>query len=197
MPRREIGLMGYVGEAVVSHWLAVRYPEAEAEIVSQIRPLDVPAKGGPYLDLAVVQNGVVESIFEVKSQDYIWGKDSEVNISLDFIWERRHEAIGFTLQDGRTFNGTPETQAYLVLLAPPNLDGIKAIGAENLQNVLLFDDLWRTTDAASITADKIVGELREDVVKVLEILRQPTQGVRLRKAFLDARGSVPRIVRRQ
>ena len=187
--------MGYVGEAVVSHWLTARYTQAGAEIVSQIRPIDVPAKGGPYLDLAVVRNAVVESIFEVKSQDYIWGKDSEVNISLDFIWSHRDEAITFTLQDGRTFNGTPETQAYLVLLAPPNPDGMKAIEEENLQNVLLFEDLWSSIDEESISADTIVDELREDVVKVLEVLRQPTQGARLRRGFLEARGSVPQIAR--
>ena len=194
MPRREIGLMGYVGEAVVSHWLARRHPDAE--IVSQIRPVDVPAKGGPYLDLAVVANGIVEAIFEVKSQDYIWGKDSEVNTSLDFCWRHRRETIEFTLQDERRFSGTPDTQAYLVLLAPPNPDGIEAIGQENLQNVLLFDDLWRTTDAASLSTNTIVEELREDVAKVLEILRQPTQGSRLRKPFLEARVGVPDPLRR-
>lgn len=61
--------------------------------------------------------------------------------------------------------------------------------------MLLFDDLWGTTGAASISADTFVAELREDVVNVLEILRQPTQGVRIRKTFLEARGSVPHVVR--
>lgn len=187
MPRREIGLMGYVGEAVVSCWLKRGFPAPEFAVVTQIRPKKVPAKGGPYLDLAVVRGDTVHAVFEVKSQDYIWGGDSEVNLSLDYIWSHRGQVVDYVLQNARTFTGDPGTQAYLVLLVPPNADGIKAIGRTNLQNVLLFEDLWRTPEAAYISEETILEELREDVNKVFAILREPTQGSTLKQPFLAAR----------
>ena len=197
MPRREIGLMGYVGEAFVSCWLKRQYGEPEFEVVTQVRPSKVPAKGGPYLDLAVIRGDIVHSVFEVKSQDYIWGGDSEVNKSLDYIWSHRGEVIGYVLQDGRALRGLSRTQAYLVLLVPPNAAGIKAIGTSNLQNVLLFDDLWRVSGVASMSEETILGELREDVKKVFAILRKPKQGATLLNPFLDSRGSHPPIVTRR
>ena len=48
MARREIGLMGYIGEAVIEQWLRVKYQSDDYEAVSQIALADrgFSIKGG-------------------------------------------------------------------------------------------------------------------------------------------------------
>jgi hypothetical protein len=103
MPTREIGPMGYVGEAVVGKWLEWRFAAPEYQIVRQVMPVGVPTRGGPYLDYAVTTGDMVVGLYEVKSQNVIW--ESRVNISLEFVWSNRGAALSFVSQDGRTFQG--------------------------------------------------------------------------------------------
>ncbi|NOR46622.1 MAG: hypothetical protein GQ533_01035 [Methanosarcinaceae archaeon] len=66
MPKSEVGLRGYIGEAIVKQWLNIKHPECR--IVSQIMPTEVDGKGGPYLDFGVVRDDdVVIEVYEVKT----------------------------------------------------------------------------------------------------------------------------------
>lgn len=188
MPRREIGLMGYVGEAVVAYWLRRHFPSREFEISGQVRPAAVPAKGGPYLDFGVLRNGAVEAVFEVKSQDYIF--NGGVNRSLRFLWKHRGEMVEFVFQDGHRAVGHGRTEAYLVLLVPPNEYGIRDIGKENLGNVVLFEDMWGALGGEPVSKSLLAEQLLEDTEKVLAILHSPNQGGSLREEFLRLRGRI-------
>ena len=44
MPKSEVGLRGYFGEAIVKQWLSIKYPECE--IVSQIMPTEARIERG-------------------------------------------------------------------------------------------------------------------------------------------------------
>ena len=71
MPKREIGIRGYVGELIVEQWLRCNFkPNKGYKIVNQIRPKDINARGGPYLDFGVIRKGKVCGIYEVKTQNY-------------------------------------------------------------------------------------------------------------------------------
>jgi hypothetical protein len=75
-----------------------------------------------------------------------------------------------------------------VLLSPPNEKGIKNLGATNLCDVLLFDEILADL-GKHLDDQEIVAAIKEDVTKVLSILRSPTQGRRLKHSFLRVRGS--------
>jgi hypothetical protein len=185
MPRREIGLMGYVGEAVVEQWLKKIHPWNRGfEVVCQIRPVDIPATGGPYIDFGVIKSRYVTHLYEVKSQDYVADKDFRPNPSLRYIWDNRGRRLGFATLDGRQLDGTPKTEAYLILLAGPNRDAIANIGLENVSNILLFSEIWDEL-GQSFNEMKLLKAIGEDLPKVLEILTRPTQGKRINKRFLD------------
>lgn len=191
MPRREIGLMGYLGEALIARWLQERFPAPKFEIVSQIRPMAVPAKGGPYLDFGVLRGTTVQSVFEVKCQDYIFA--GGVNKSLKYLWRHRGEAVRFALLDKRRFSGDRNTEAYLVLLVPPNRDGIEEIGRRNLKRVFLFEDILGPSERAP-ALKPLLPQLHTDARGVLRTLKNPGQGVSLRAPFMIARGGVPLIL---
>ena len=185
MPKREIGLMGYVGEAVVRQWLVRKYPPDQFEIVDQIMPEGVPKQGGPYLDFGVIRDGRVEAVFEVKSQDYIW--NSAVNLSLSYLWSHRTTACDFVIQGGRAVAGLPTTEAYLVLLVAPNDKGIDHIDVENIRNVVLFADIWNDL-AEEFDQRWISDQFEQDLPKVLSVLRAPRSGKQVTRDFLKLRG---------
>ncbi len=187
MPKREIGLMGYVGEAVVHQWLEQRFPPPEYEIVSQIMPVGVPKQGGPYLDLAVARQGIIGGLYEVKSQDVIW--ESPVNLALQYIWANRDSTLSYITQDGREFNGSPDSRAHLVLLGAPNKNGIKHIGEQNIADVILFEEIMDDLDA-TLDTDQVLSQMAEDLLRVVSILRNPTAGRRIKLEFLKRRQSV-------
>lgn len=190
MPKREMGLMGYVGEAVVCQWLRHKYRANEdRQVVSQVRPLGVRATGGPYLDFGIVRGSDLIALYEVKSQDYILDKSFNLNSSLLYVWSHRGEALEFASQDGRTFRGSTETEAYLVLLVGPNEGAIANIGSENLSNVLLFSEIWTDT-AWKMDWGALLAEIGEDIPKVLRILKSPTQGKLINKRFLDLKSGL-------
>ena len=187
MPKREIGLMGYVGEAVVCQWLRWKYAAAEGyTVISQVRPVDMPATGGPYLDFGVARGTDLVALYEVKSQDYILDKSFKLNSSLLYLWDHRGEAMEFASQDGRTFQGLPGTEAYLVLLVGPNDGAIANIGAANLSNIFLFSEIWEEL-GSGFDREWVMAEIGEDIPKVLDILKQPTQGKLINKRFLKLR----------
>jgi hypothetical protein len=183
--------MGYVGEAVVCQWLRHKYPAEDGyEVVSQVKPLGVRAKGGPYLDFGVVKGSNLIALYEVKSQDYILDKSFNLNSSLLYAWSHRGEALEFASQDGRTFRGSTETEAYLVLLVGPNEGAIANIGEANLPNILLFSELWADT-GWDVDRDGLLAEIAEDIPKVLGILKSPTQGKLINKRFLAMKSGTP------
>ena len=68
MPKREMGLMGYVGEAVICQWLWQKYPAEEGyKVVHQVKSLGVPATGGPYLDFGVARGTNLVALYEVNT----------------------------------------------------------------------------------------------------------------------------------
>ena len=192
MPKREIGLMGYVGEAVVCQWLGSKYPPEEGyAVISQLRPVGVPAKGGPYLDFGVVKGGELIVLHEVKSQDYIIDKSFKLNSSLLHVWSHRGEALEFVSQDGRHFQGLPDTAAYLVLLVGPNSGAIAKIGEENLLNIILFSEIWED-EGWELDCNALMAGIKEDIPKVLGILKAPTVGRLINKRFLESKSRLGR-----
>ena len=192
MARREIGLMGYIGEAVVEQWLRIKYQSDDYEVVSQIIPSGISRRGGGYLDFGVVRRGenTVEAVYEVKSQDYIPDKDFSINKALSHIWNHNGPPLEFSTQDRKTYKSCQDTTAFLVLLVGPNEDGRQKIGAENLGNIILFEDVWR--DLGNSLSRKellevLLGVLEEDVEKVLKILHCPKNGKRVTKEFTEIR----------
>ena len=101
MPKREIDLMGYIGEAVVEQWLRKTYQLPGDSIVFQIMPVGVSRRGGGYLDFGVVRNRFIEAIYEVKSQDYILGRDFPLNAALSYIWNNTGQELEFVTQYGK------------------------------------------------------------------------------------------------
>lgn len=184
MPTREIGLMGYVGEAVVGQWLERRFPAPQYEVVRQVMPVGIPKRGGPYLDYAVVSEGIALGLYEVKSQDIIW--EVEVNLALKYLWANRGQALEFESQDRRHFQGSPATTAWLILLGPPNAKGMELIGHQNLGDVLLFEEIVADL-GETLSAESILTMVAEDVPRVLAILRQCMAGKRVKPDFLAQR----------
>lgn len=89
MAERYIGIKGYVGELLVESWLKNIFKNQKYKVKSQVRPANIDAKGGPYLDFGVVDNESNEVIFicEVKTQDYVLdGKYAKINKSLLYLW---------------------------------------------------------------------------------------------------------------
>jgi hypothetical protein len=188
LPTRITGLKGYVAEAVIEHWLRRRRQPTKCEIVRQIIPTDVDKKGGAFLDFGVIADGLVTEVYEVKGQDYIFGKDSEVNKSLLYLWKTHGQQLEFVTQDRRLLQGTPGTKGFLVLLVPPNKDWVEKIGAANVRFVKLFREIWGDMSSKEDESELVQSILRDvaaDITEVLSIFRNPTQGATLLKWFLE------------
>ena len=57
------------------------------KIIKEIIPSQASQKGGGYLDLAVTHKNKIIAIYEVKTQDFIFGKDFYPNPALVYIWK--------------------------------------------------------------------------------------------------------------
>ena len=185
MPTRETGAKGYIGEAVVEQWLQSKYPDGR--VVSQIRPYGISTQGGKHLDFGVIVDGSVEMICEVKSQDYIAdGKFLKVNSALKYIWERSAEELSYEIQgDPRRYPGSAKAKAILILLVVANSSGRQDIGFENRANVMLFEDVWAALED-SFAEEKIVAAFRHDLGLVVDNLKNPKQGKKIREEFLSS-----------
>ncbi len=187
MPQRQIGIRGYVGEAVVKEWLDKKYPNSKGyKIVSQIMPEDMPRKGGEYLDFAVIKENIVNSIYEVKTQDCILDKTFPINKALLFMWENKGKNLKLITQNGEKYNSDIDTQSYLIILVPPNNDGNNNIGKNNLKNIILFNEIFREF-GDSLNKVKIHNELLSDLENEIENLKNPTQGKTLLNEFIKMR----------
>jgi len=90
----------------------------------------------------------------------------------------------FASQDGRTFRGSGATETYLVLLVGPNEGAIANIGATKVPRILLFSEIWEDL-GSGFNEDGLMAEIREDIPRVLDVLRRPTQGKLINKRFLN------------
>lgn len=189
MPQRQIGIRGYVGEAVVKEWLDKKYSNLEEyKIVSQIMPNGVPKKGGGYLDFAVVKENIVTSIYEVKTQDYILDKTFHINKALLFMWENKGKNLELITQNREKYYSNSDTQSYLIILVPPNYDGINNVGMNNLKNIILFKEIFKELEH-SFNKTKIRNELLNDFENEIENLKNPTQGKTLLDDFIKKRSA--------
>jgi hypothetical protein len=181
--------MGYVGEVIVDYWLRVKYPDPPYSIVYQIKPIDYPRRGGPYLDFGVIKDEKVHAVYEVKSQDYIPDKSFVLNPALKAIWGHKNDIASFVNQDGMEFKSASDLKAYLVLLVCPNMDGVKRIGRQNLKQVILFSKVFEDLEKHGRTdyLKYVHGTFDKDIGRVIEILKNPTQGKRIRPEFLRQR----------
>lgn len=186
MPKQKIGLMGYVGERIVEQWIKNKYPPSQYETVKQIMPVDVPSKGGPYLDFGVIRKGLVKQIYEVKSQNYIFA--GPINTALEYIWKNQDKRLQYvTLEDkDNKYQGSPVLEAYLILLVGPNRYGIKAIGRQNLRKVILFQDIWREIKGQA-DFGSLIENIKEDTKAVIDILQNPSAGKEITQDFLKIR----------
>lgn len=189
MAKREIGLMGYIGEAVVEQWLRWKYPAPEFEVISQIIPADISPTGGGYLDFGVIQNQQVIGVYEVKSQDYILDKNFPINQALLRIWKGEEKPIGYKSQDGAEYFGDEQTMACLVSLVGPNQDFMNKIGHDHLTHIILFQDIWDEFGEVFEIGD-ILRIFSDDAEKVISMLRNPTQGKKITPEFLKIREDV-------
>lgn len=124
------------------------------------------------------------ALYEVKSQDYIIDKSFKLNSSLLYVWSHRGQQLEFASQDGQAFRGSPETEAYLVLLVGPNDSAIANIGQENLSNIILFSEIWED-EGWEIDPEGLMAEIGEDIPKVLSILKEPSLGKLINRRFLE------------
>jgi len=185
MPKQEIGLMGYIGERVAEQWIRSKYPSSQYEVVKQIMPADIPPKGGPYLDFGVVRKGLVEKIYEVKSQDYIFA--GPINVALEYIWKNQDKRLQYVTLEGNKYQSSSALEAYLILLVGPNQYGIEAIGRENLQKVILFQDIWREINGR-LDFNFLIENVKGDAQIVIDILQNPRVGKEITRGFLKSRG---------
>lgn len=187
MPKQEIGLMGYIGERVVEQWIRSKYPSSQYEVVKQIMPADIPSKGGPYLDFGIVREGLVEKIYEVKSQDYIF--DGAINAALEYIWKNQDKKLQYVTLEGNKYQSVPALEARLILLVGPNQYGIEAIGKENFQKVILFQDIWGELNG-KIDFNSIIESVKGDAKTVIDILQNPRAGKEITRDFLKIRNKL-------
>lgn len=176
MPRREIGLRGYLGEAIVEQWLNIKCPSCTIE--SQIIPKGVDKKGGPYLDFGVIKDNNVKEVYEVKTQDYILRKDFHINKSLIYIWNNKN--IEFNVQaNKKCFYGSDDLKAYLILLVPPNDNWLNQ-NQKYLKYVKLFSEIFNDPTFV-LNKEKLYSQTKDDLEKNIEKLRKPENG----KNFID------------
>ena len=57
---------------------------------------------------------------------------------------------------------------------------------ENIGNIILFSEVWQEL-GHQIDEDDLMGTIEQDVPKVLEILKNPTQGKRINREFFRLR----------
>jgi hypothetical protein len=155
-------------------------------VVRQIIPTEISRRGGGYLDFGVIRNGVVEAVYEVKSQDYVLGKDFAINKALLHIWNLGTQSIDFETQEGGKYRSHPNIRAFLVLLVAPNKDGLQKIGMKNLYNIILFQDIWGEF-REKCALERAIANVSEDAKKVVEILKHPTAGKLVTRSFLELR----------
>ena len=185
--KREVGLRGYIGEAVVEQWLKKKYPEHEGfEIVSQAIPDNISKKGGGYLDFCVIQNNTALAVYEVKCQNYILNKGSSLNKALLEIWKNPGKVNKIETQDGDSFEVRKPFEAFLVLLVAPNESGIRKIKTNNIAKVILFSDILEDI-TSSIDEELIINNIRSDLATIFEVLQNPSQGKNVNRAFLEFR----------
>jgi hypothetical protein len=190
MPTKATGLKGYIAEEVVHRWLLRKYAAPTYQVIRQIIPDDCPLRGGAYLDFGVLHGEAVIEVYEVKGQDYIFGRNSEVNKPLLHVWQMAETPLGFVCQDRRRFKGVAGTKGFLVLLVPPNDGGIEKIGPRNIKFVKLFQEVWREMEAEEgemPIVEEIVRDIAEDVREVVSILKGPRQGATKLRKFRELR----------
>ena len=183
MPERTIGIRGYVGELIVYQYLKNKFPESEGyKIIKEIIPLDFSQKGGGYLDLAVTQGDKIRKIYEVKTQDFIFGKDFYPNPALKYIWEKHPTKFKDSMDNH--FIADKNIKAFLVVLVPPNDQACVNIGLENIKNIILFSDL---NIDSFLNIQKIKLLFQQDLEKELKSIKNPRNGKRIIKSFLAKR----------
>ena len=186
MPTRETGIKGYVGEQVVKQWLNKTVCKSkEYNIVSQVKPVRIDNAGGPYLDFAVIKNRTVIGIYEVKTQEYICGKDFQVNKALSYIWKNIGKAIQYKTQDGFFYWGTPRTKCFLILLVGANKNGRRIIGKKNLRNVIMFSEICK--QVGKINTSQIVTDFKKDLKMIKDRIFNTKHGNKITQEFIKFR----------
>lgn len=185
MPQRFFALMGFVGERIVRQYLEETYPPDQYEIVEQIIPARVSKKGGGFLDFGVLKNGNVEYVYEVKCQDYILGKDFQINKALLNLWENPHSAETFYMQEeNRECRAINFQRAYLVALVGPNKDFINKHGIHNCANIILFSEVL---DKISVDVKRLSSELQRDLQLTIGRIQKPLSGKLVNASFIKKR----------
>ena len=183
MPERTIGIRGYVGELVVYQYLKNKFPENKGyTILKEIIPSNFSQKGGGYLDLAVIYENKIIAIYEVKTQDFIFGKDFYPNPALRHIWQ--NNPTQFKDSMNHKFIADKNMKSFLVLLVPPNNQACENIGLKNIKNIILFSDLNIDT---FLNLEDIKLLFQQDLENELSTIKNPRNGKRILKSFLEKR----------
>jgi hypothetical protein len=180
-------LNGYVGEAIAEYWLRKRFPAHE--LTREILPTGLPPRGGPSIDFGILTNNVVESLYEVKTQDYTFDGKSTPGVGLSFVWSQTGRSLTFKTKDGRIIQSSPSMTSTMICLRPPNAHFLAKIGNHHIKDIMLFQELW-----ADLTEEEakraVMDRLQRDICEVLTFLRNPAGSVLQAKAFLELRRSV-------
>ena len=190
MPKRETGLMGYVGETVVKQWLKLKYSKKQYEIIEQIIPVSISAQGGGYLDFGVrrISDNSIVAVYEVKSQDFILGKDFKLNNALDHLWNSKKVEQEFRDSNKNLYPRAKQIETNLILLVGANEDGRVKIGKENLRNVILFEQIWEEMNNKNhFDREALNRQMEDDTAKVIEILNKPSNGKKITPEFKTER----------
>lgn len=187
MPERHTGLKGYLGEWIVETWLKfVQYPGHQ--IWAQVRPHNLDAHGGPYLDFGVADENAIANVYEVKTQDYRLDDKaggSKLNKALKYVWDLIDGQNGqrfragqdlLVVQDGPTLPTSPQFNAWLVLMVPPT-DTVIATYAAQRDRILYLRDLLR--ELQQHLGDDRLSEMAkqrfaEDLPVVIANIEKPT-----------------------
>ena len=172
MPRREIGIRGYVGELIVEKWLHHRYSSNEYEIKRQIKRQD---SGSSCVDFGVIQKGIMKEIYEVKTQDQRFGEaDVKKSINNAFLKAREKPEGPYIIQDesGEHINGTKGTKAFLILLLSPNDAFLKGIG--NDIDIVRFKEIldYLKNNEVEVDGGGFIDRFTEDAKKTIEEIKK-------------------------
>ncbi|NOR46623.1 MAG: hypothetical protein GQ533_01040 [Methanosarcinaceae archaeon] len=106
------------------------------------------------------------------------------------IWDSNGKNIEFKVQDDKEIlKGVDGINAYLILLVPPNDDGLNKLG-DNIQNVKLFCEIFNDhiNDSTFIVNKELIyNETKKDIDGNLNSLKNPKNGKTLITHFFEER----------
>ena len=183
MPERIAGIKGYIGELIVRERLTQRHKIPCYSIKSQVLPLNVDPRGGPYLDLCVIKGNKIIKIFEVKTQDY---RSDSLNKSLKYLWclekgkndkyfNIKKNEKAYVAEADKNYILSSSLKSYLVLMCQPSTDLMLKIKTFH-KNILYLKNDFKTLKN-NIGEKRLISVISkqfiEDIYEVFKNIENP------------------------